>query len=105
MSATIWGHTEVHVEKVVEARKWIVSTVNNDPSKRQVLVEVPWTDAFKSFPHAPDYAVAVATCQADESTALTEDEEEMLELLDTATPDVVVSKVVSLADFRARRRT
>ncbi len=100
---TIWGHTEVYVEKIPTRRVWVVSTVNNDPSKRQVLVEVPWADAFKSFPHAPDYAVAVATCQSSDQ-ALTEEEED--ELLNPAEPATTpaVHTVVSLADFRARRK-
>lgn len=48
------------------------------PGGRQVLVTVPWLDAFKSFKHAPDYSEAIATCQAHERTALTYDEEDQV---------------------------
>lgn len=110
--STIWGHTEVHIEKVPTLKKWIVSTVHNDPSKRQVLVQVPWVDAFKSFPYAPDYAVAVATCQASDE-ALTAEEEALVHGQTQPVSDAKADKdlrargkgsVLSLADFRNRKK-
>ena len=109
--ATIWGHTEVHIEKVPARRVWIVSTAHLDPKQRQPLCEVPWADAFRTFPHNPNYTVAVATCQSDESTALTEEEEELVhaqplgDSSEDVTPVEGPTKVLSLADFRARRKT
>lgn len=49
-------------------------------SPRQELVTIPWRDAFKVFKHAPDYSEAIATCQYNERTALTEEEERSVQL-------------------------
>lgn len=70
----IWGHVEVYVEKHVEKREWRVYTPK---VPRQLLVTIPWADAFRGITHqqAPDYAEAISTCMSSRVTALTEEEE------------------------------
>ena len=117
---TIWGHDTVHVEKDVHRREWRVSTAR---PPRQVLVTIPWADLFRVFTPAQekqyaDYIEAIATCQSHKNTALTpEEEQQVAEALTTtssskpsdppkapATTKQVREKVVSLADFKRRRR-
>jgi len=126
----IWGHETVHVEKDVLKREWRVSTAR---PPRQVLVTIPWADAFRVFTPAQeqqyaDYIEAIATCQSHRNTALTRDEEQQVaDSLTRGTATVAEPpktpkahdtkehdtkehdpkanpKVVSLADFRRRRR-
>lgn len=67
----IWGHEHVKIEKDVEARCWHVRTLQG-----ALLCKVPWSDAFREFKYAPDYAIALATCMQPE-TALTQKEERL----------------------------
>lgn len=109
---TIWGHSSVHVTKNPENREWVVSTPN---PPHQHLVTIPWTDAFKVFKHAPDYSAAIASCQSHPDTALTRAEERAARReietptstptqTQTPTEPVPVSNVVSLKDFKRRRK-
>lgn len=111
---SVWGHETVHVVKDVAKQQWIVST---SKVPRQVLVVIPWADAFKGIQHknAPDYAEALSTCQSSRVTALTEDEEsEVRREIEEGTPtDPAIptrttkgeqENVVSLADFKKRKR-
>jgi len=115
---SIWGHDVVVVEKDPTLKQWKIFT-SAPRGKQQHLVTIPWADAYKSFTPAqykqyPDYTEAIATCQAHEDTALTDDEEfqvlreiENMEKGTTASviPSIpAVDNVVSLADFRKRRK-
>ena len=73
---SIWGHSEVYVEKSAETRTWLVYTAREP---RQLLCEVRWADAFRNLNRAqyPDYLTALATCQLSDVTALTPAEEEI----------------------------
>lgn len=98
----IWGHEKVLVEKDPKNKVWRVYTV-----QRALLVEIPWADAYKEFPHAPDYASAVATCQADPETRLTN--LEAASVLYGAGPPPDSSKDVDApgvirVDFKRKRR-
>lgn len=117
----IWGHDTVHVEKDVHKREWRVSTAR---PPRQVLVTIPWADLFRVFTTAQekqyaDYIEAIATCQSHKNTALTKEEEQQVveslagttsKTAPTQEPQAPATtkkdreKVVSLADFRRRRR-
>lgn len=107
---TIWGHTHVHVEKDVVKKEWRVSTAKPPHS---LLVTIPWEDAFKSFPHAPDYSEAVETCQSHPNTALTRSEakavRKAMEAAEAAKnpkadqENVDTKNVVSMLDYRRKR--
>ena len=105
---TVWGNSEVFVEKDVEGRQWIVST---SKTPRQHLVTIPWADAFRGIDHrnAPDYVEALEACRATEATDLTplEEEETIAAVEAEANPAPVpnrVRNVLSLDAFRRKRR-
>lgn len=96
----IWGHETVRVEKDVEKREWRVLTAK---APHQLLVTVPWTDAFRTFKHAPDYSEAIATCQSHENTALTEKEEREV-LWEIEHPGEAAAKAQAKAQAKAREK-
>lgn len=106
---TIWGHTHVHVEKDPEKREWRVSTAKEP---HQLLVKIPWSDAFRTFEHAKDYSEAVATCQSHPTTALTRAEarsvraemERTSGAIDAASSTPSDPKVVSISEYKKRKR-
>ena len=94
---SIWGHEQVKVEKDVERKCWHVRTMQNGH-----LCTVPWADAFKEFPAAPDYAAAVATCVGHPKTALTP-AEERIAYAESLPQDKKAPNVVEV-DFKAKKR-
>lgn len=94
---TIWGHENVKVEKDAEKRCWHVRTLQGGH-----LCTVPWADAFREIPAAPDYAAAVATCMGHPRTALTP-AEERLAYLDSLPKEKAGDNVVEV-DFKKKRR-
>jgi hypothetical protein len=94
---SIWGHEQVKVEKDVERKCWHVRTMQGGH-----LCTVPWADAFKEFPSAPDYAAAVATCVGHPKTALTASEEHKV-YADSLPPEKKALNVVEV-DFKAKKR-
>ncbi len=71
----VWGHVDVFVEKDEENRQWVVSTAK---VPHQHLMTIAWKDAFRAYnpKHAPDYHAAIMTCQSNDETALTQEEED-----------------------------
>lgn len=91
---SIWGHEHVKIEKDVEKRCWYVRTLTG-----ALLCTVPWSDAYKEFKGAPDYAAAVATCVGNPRTTLTDEEEQdTLALMSGPKTNVVA------VDFKRKRR-
>lgn len=101
----IWGHERVLVEKDTVARVWHVRTTSNAH-----LVTIPWTDAFKSFPHARDYQEAIWTCQADDDMRLTPQEraevlkQVMPQTAPATPPPLPPPDNVLVVDFKRKRR-
>lgn len=115
---SVWGNEVVHIVKDVEAKTWEVFTAKHP---RQLLVTIPWADAFKNIEHkhAPDFYEALAACRSSERTDLTiEEEEAVLDAIEVAKRapgerSVVVESpatssahknVVSLDAFRKKKR-
>lgn len=106
---SIWGHDVVHVEKDSVKQEWRVFTAKHP---RQLLLTIPWMDAFKEIKHAPDYLEALRTCQSHEETRLTRSEARRVqEGMRSTSPTTELTQtekrgdnVVSLADFKKRRR-
>lgn len=93
---TIWGHEHVKIEKDGEKRCWYVRTTAG-----ALLCTVPWSDAFREFKGAPDYAAAVATCMGNQRTTLTDEEErDTLALIQGKTSPTNIVAV----DFKRKRR-
>ncbi len=117
----VWDWSEVHVVKDSQRKVWDVFTPKHP---RQLLVTIPWADAFKGIEHkhAPDYVNALDACRSNDTTDLTmEEEAEVLAVLHGAKlqaaqvadarpdtkpnpPSPPKTNVLSLDAFRKRKK-